>query len=81
MILLLAGISGISIWALVRNWSLFISRGGEGKEGGVFLKGEHDFGSIRGGISCRLQSINGGLWKIYCQLPGNQWGHKNVAQS
>lgn len=53
------------------NWSLFISRGGEGKEGGVFLKGEHDFGSIRGGISCRLQSINGGLWKIYCQLPGN----------
>lgn len=39
VILLLAGISGISIWALVRNWSLFISRGGERKEGGVFLKG------------------------------------------
>ena len=40
VILLLAGISGISIWALVRNWLLFISRGGEGKEGGVFLKGQ-----------------------------------------
>ena len=60
-------------FVIIRDHSLLIAGGGVGR----FWETTWFFRENGGGISCRLQSIERGLWKIDCQCGE---GHKNIAE-